>query len=301
MRSSPALASILALFVAALLRAPVATAEPKPAVPPPSEVAPIEPLPAAPVPTAPRAPADVSAAPSDAVKTASGLASKVLTKGSGGRHPAAFDHVVINYTGWTPDGRVFDSSVPRGEPAKLPLDTLQKGWSEGVQLMSKGEKRRLWIPASLATGGARAPGGPLVVDVELIDFIAMPEPPRVPEDVDGAPKDAKRTPSGLAYKILRRGKGQGKQSPHADSTVDVHYSGWTPDGKLFDSSVLRGKPVSFALDGVIKGWTEGLQLMTVGDKARFWIPAALAYGTKPSRPGAPAGDLVFDVELLGIR
>ena len=95
--------------------------------------------------------------------------------------------------------------------------------------------------------------------------------------------------------------GKGKEHPTATSTVEVHYSGWTRDGQLFDSSVRRGKPISFSLGGVIKGWTEGLQLMVVGDRARFWIPSALAYGDKPSQPGTPAGPLVFDVELLAIR
>jgi peptidylprolyl isomerase len=105
--------------------------------------------------------------------------------------------------------------------------------------------------------------------------------------------------SGLAYKFLKRGKG--KQHPTAESTVEVHYSGWTPDGRLFDSSVQRGQPTRFPLGGVIKGWTEGVQLMVVGDKVRFWIPGALAYGDKPSSSGAPTGPLVFDVELLAIR
>ena len=120
-------------------------------------------------------------------------------------------------------------------------------------------------------------------DVELVDFVKMPDPIPVPEDVAAAPADAKRTPSGLAYKFLKHGKG--KEHPKADSTVEVHYSGWTPDGKLFDSSVQRGEPTRFPLNGVIKGWTEGVQLMVVGDKARFWIPGALAYGDKPTRAG----------------
>ena len=79
--------------------------------------------------------------------------------------------------------------------------------------------------------------------------------------------------------------------------MKVHYSGWTTDGKLFDSSVQRGAPTSFALNQVIKGWTEGVQLMVEGEKTRFWIPEELAY---KGRPGAPAGMLVFDVELLHI-
>ena len=70
---------------------------------------------------------------------------------------------------------------------------------------------------------------------------------------------------------------------------------------MFDSSVTRGEPVTFGLNQVIKGWTEGVQLMNVGDKMRVWIPGELAYGDKPTRPGAPSGTLVFDVELLGIQ
>ncbi len=264
---------------------------------------PIEPLPSAPPPTPPAAPADVAAAPPDAKTTASGLASKVLFKGKGSGHPGPRDWVTVQYTGWTPDGKLFDSSVPRGEPATFRLDGVIKGWTEGLQLMVKGEKRRFWIPADLAYGETPTrpgtPAGALVFDVELLDFVYVPAPPQVPEDVAAPPKEAKKTASGLAYRFLKHGSG--KAHPTSDSTVQVHYSGWTPDGKLFDSSVTRGQPTTFPLDGVIKGWTEGLQLMVVGDKARFWIPGNLAYGDKPSRPGTPAGTLVFDVELLSIQ
>jgi FKBP-type peptidyl-prolyl cis-trans isomerase len=264
---------------------------------------PIELLPPAPPPEAPSAPADVAAAPAGAKKTASGLSSRILRKGKGGDHPGPSDRVTVEYTGWTPDGRVFDSSVPRGEPTTLSLDHVIKGWTEGLQLMVKGEKRRLWIPVDLAYGDPPkrpgAPAGPLVFDIELIDFVHVPTPPETPADLEAAPKDAKKTASGLSYKILEHGKG--KEHPTAASTVQVHYSGWTTEGKLFDSSVTRGQPATFPLDGVIKGWTEGLQLMVVGDKARFWIPGNLAYGDKPTRPGAPAGTLVFDVELLSIK
>ena len=82
--------------------------------------------------------------------------------------------------------------------------------------------------------------------------------------------------------------------------VEVHYSGWTLDGKMFDSSVSRGQPATFPLDGVIKGWTEGVQLMVEGEKTRFWIPGNLAYDNS-SRPDAPRGMLVFDIELLKIK
>ncbi|MBX3233465.1 MAG: FKBP-type peptidyl-prolyl cis-trans isomerase [Labilithrix sp.] len=120
-----------------------------------------------------------------------------------------------------------------------------------------------------------------------------------PPDVAAAPSDAQKTASGLAYKTLIPGKGT--RHPSATDTVTVHYSGWTPDGKMFDSSVTRGEPTSFGLDRVIEGWTEGVQLMVEGEKTRFWIPSALAYGDNPTRAGAPAGPLVFDVELLSIQ
>jgi len=88
--------------------------------------------------------------------------------------------------------------------------------------------------------------------------------------------------------------------PKASNTVKVHYSGWTTNGQMFDSSVVRGEPIEFPLGGVIAGWTEGLQLMVVGEKRRFWIPANLAYGENPGG-GRPGGMLVFDVELLDFR
>ncbi len=253
------------------------------------------------VPGAVPAPADVAAAPADAEKTPSGLASKVLEKGDGKERPGATDIVEVHYTGWTTEGRMFDSSVARGTPAKFPLNGVIKGWTEGVGLMVTGEKRRLWIPAEMAYGEkpARpgAPAGMLVFDVQLLSIKKAPEPPKVPDDVKAPPKSAKKTKSGLFYRSLS--KGTGAEHPKSDSLVSVHYSGWTLDGKMFDSSVMRGEPAVFPLNGVIKGWGEGVQLMTVGEKARFWIPAELAYGTTPP-PGAPAGMLVFDIELISI-
>ena len=245
------------------------------------------------------APPDVAAPPADAEKTASGLASKVLTPGAGTEKPEAQDVVEVHYTGWTTDGKMFDSSVGRGRPAKFPLNRVIKGWTEGLQLMVQGEKRRFWIPVELAYNNQPGkPAGMLVFDVELLGIQKMPKPPPTPEDVAAAPKAAKKTASGLAYRVLSPGKGE---KPKATDTVEVHYSGWTTDGKMFDSSVVRGKPTTFPLNGVIKGWTEGVQLMQVGEKTRFWIPGELAYGDKPTRPGAPAGMLVFDIELIAIK
>ena len=101
-----------------------------------------------------------------------------------------------------------------------------------------------------------------------------PEPIAAPEDVAAAPADATKTASGLAYKFLT--KGTATEKPTKEDTVEVHYTGWTKDGKMFDSSVARGEKISFPLNRVIPGWTEGVQLMSVGDKVRFWIPGNMA-------------------------
>ena len=239
-------------------------------------------------------PPDVAAPPDDAATTASGLASKVLEPGTGTEHPAATDAVTVHYTGWTTDGKMFDSSHKRGRPATFPLNRVIPGWTEGLQLMVKGEKRRFWIPEKLAYNGMPGrPAGMLVFDVELLDIL---KPPAVPKDVAAPPADAEVTKSGLASKVLQAGTGT--SHPGKTSRVTVHYTGWTTDGTMFDSSVTRGKPVTFPLNQVIAGWTEGLQLMVVGEKRRFWIPEKLAY---QGQPGRPAGMLVFDVELLSFE
>lgn len=243
------------------------------------------------------APPDVAAPPADAQRTDSGLASKVLQVGTGSQHPGPADIVQVHYTGWTTDGKMFDSSVARGEPVGLSLDRVIAGWTEGLQLMVVGEKRRLWIPEKLAYQGQPGrPAGMLVFDVELLAIQEQPAPPPVPSDVAAPPEEAEVTRSGLASKVLE--PGSGSEHPTRSSEVTVHYTGWTTDGKMFDSSVMRGQPATFPLSQVIQGWTEGLQLMVVGEKRRFWIPEDLAY---QGRPGAPQGMLVFDVELLSFR
>jgi FKBP-type peptidyl-prolyl cis-trans isomerase len=237
------------------------------------------------------APSDVAAPPADATKTTSGLATKVLTPSTNKDHPTKDDLVTVDYTGWTTDGKMFDSSVASGKPATFGVARVIPGFSEGIQLMAVGEKRRLWIPEALAYNGQEGrPKGMLVFDVTLI---AMPN--RAPSDVKAPPADAKKTASGLAYKVQK--PGTGGRHPKASDQVTVHYTGWTTDGKMFDSSVVSGRPATFALDGVIKGWTEGVALMVEGEKTRFWIPEKLAYDGKQ----APYGLLVFDVELIKIE
>ena len=141
---------------------------------------------------------------------------------------------------------------------------------------------------------------PLLLLCAILAGCATPEAPvaaaiPAPPDVAAAPADASRTPTNLASKVLQPGKGT--RHPRPNSDVTVHYTGWTTDGKMFDSSVARGEPATFRLDQVIPGWTEGVQMMVEGEKRRFWIPARLAYEGFPDKP---QGMLVFDIELIRI-
>jgi len=242
------------------------------------------------------APPDLTAPPPDAAKSATGLISKVVTPGRSDEKPAATDVVTVNYTGWAAsDGRMFDSTSARGNPSTFPLSRVMAGWKECVQLMVVGEKRRCWVPQDLAyKGQAGKPTGTVVFDIELLETRSSLTIP--PPDVKEPPKDASRTASGLAYKVLR--KGTGFRHPDGLREVLVHYTGWTTDGKMFDSSIPRGAPTPMRLDDVIKGWSEGVQLMVEGERTRFWIPQDLAY---KGQSGSPRGMLVFDIELVKIN
>ncbi len=111
----------------------------------------------------------------------------------------------------------------------------------------------------------------------------------------------KTTASGLQYSVVSKSKDPKAVKPKASDTVKVHYEGKLVDGSVFDSSIARKEPITVPLSGVIPGWTEGVQLMSVGDKFRFVIPAELGYGTTAAGPIPPNATLVFEVELLGIE
>ena len=258
----------------------------------------------------PRVPAEL-APPAGTSTTPKGVFYKVLSKGKGGPKPTVQDVVRVNYTGWTTDGRMFDSSVIKGEPAEFSLGGVIVGWTEGIPVMSVGDKVRFWIPDELAYKGSPGkPQGMLVFDVELIEI--KPPPPveaadehghgghaasqPAPPDVAAPPADAKKSPKGVSYKILKPVKGA--VHPVATDRVKVHYTGWTTDGQMFDTSH-KGpqQPIEFSLGGVIPGWVDGIPMIGVGETARLWIPQELAY---PSG-GGPQGMLVFDVELIEIK
>lgn len=247
--------------------------------------------------------------------TASGLQYRVITKGDG-KSPTANDYVTVHYAGKFIDGKEFDSSYQRGEPATFPAGRLIPGWTEALQLMQVGDKWELVIPSDIAYGpngaGDVIPGdATLVFEVELLDVMTLEEAQAEAEKQAQAFKiqqlayleeNAKQdgvmeTESGLQYRVIT--EGEGKQ-PTAESQVTVHYAGKLIDGTEFDSSYRRGTPASFPLNGVIKGWTEGVQLMKEGAKYEFFIPYHMAYGERGSRSIPPYATLIFTVELISV-
>lgn len=206
-----------------------------------------------------------------------------------GQPPGPDDLAKLRYTIWNGD-KVIEKVGP-DKTAIMVLGRMMPGWRAALEQMAPGEQRRVTVPAS-ESGGKLPAGTTYEIDTELVEIIPGP---KTPENLTAPSADATRTRSGLSWKLLQPGTGVAK--PGRRSKVRVNYHGWTTEGRLFDSTALRGQPSEFRLDGVIAGWTEGLQLMTAGEIRRFWIPAKLAYEHKDG----PQGMLVFDIELLEVR
>ncbi len=244
--------------------------------------------------------------------TESGLQYVVVKKGeAGGACPAAADTVSVMYDGRLTDGTKFDSSYDRGAPASFGVTQVISGWTEGLQLMSEGDEFVFYIPTALGYGDSPRPGGVIKPGDDLIFRVELQNVDKVPEPQVANPDawekytpwnsdlpEVVKTESGLEYIIVRKGA-EGGDSPTVRDTVSAMYEGRLIDGTVFDSSYKRGSPASFPVGAVIPGWTEGLQLMSVGDEVMFYIPAELGYGDNP-RPGGkikPGDDLIFSVEL----
>ncbi|MBO4351824.1 MAG: FKBP-type peptidyl-prolyl cis-trans isomerase [Proteobacteria bacterium] len=233
--------------------------------------------------------------PEDATKLENGIAYKIVKTEPGAKQLAESDLVAIDFSGWKQsDGKRFQSSIEIGEELKAPVNSMFPGWKAVLPNAHVGDVVQMWIPQEFGIDPEGTElAGMLIFEVTVKDAIAMPQPPA---DVAAPGPDTQKTESGIAYRILT--PGTGTQHPTAESRVKVHYSGWTTDGVMFDSSVARGEPIEFALNQVIPGWTEAVQLMVPGEKRIVWIPEELAY---KGQPGAPAGMLVFEIELLEIH
>ena len=248
----------------------------------------------------------------NAQQTASGLVYIIDEKGNEERVLPG-SNLSMHYKGtFFKNDKKFDSSYDRNKPMDFSYKTnrMIPGFEEGITLIGEKGKAKLLIPYHLAygtngRGDAMPPYSDLVFDIELVKV----ETPRdyKQEGIDFLEKNKKNegvqvTPSGLQYKVIKQTDGP---KPTATSNVTVHYHGTTPDGIVFDSSVDRGETISFGLNQVIPGWTEGLQLMSPGSKYIFYIPANLAYGNRPPMGGngliKADMPLIFEVELFEFK
>ena len=230
-------------------------------------------------------------------KTDSGLEIWDVKEGTGDA-TAKGATVTIHYTGWTLDGKVFDSSVKRGTPATFPLTSLIKGWQEGIPGMKAGGVRRLKIPGNLAygerggAGGKIPPNATLVFEIDLFgDPMKMPDP---------AAKDWKKEANGVRLWDVKVGTGD---EVAKGATVTIHYTGWNQQGKVFDSSRTdNGQPVTFPLASLIKGWQEYVPGMKVGGVRRMELPPEFAYGKQGAGADIPPNaTLVFEIEVKATK
>jgi peptidylprolyl isomerase len=234
----------------------------------------------------------------DWTTTDSGLQYKITQKGRGVQ-PQAGDGVKVHYKGTLENGVEFDNSFKRNQPIAFELGAgrVIAGWDEGIALLHQGDKAIFRIPPELGYG-ARAVGpipanATLTFEVELVDVLR-------PVPYDTANKVAVTTDSGLKFFLIE--KGSGRQAVAGDNAT-VHYTGYLPDGSIFDSSIPRDQVFKFAIGmgQVIAGWDEGVAMMHVGDKARLEIPYQLAYGEKGIEGIIPPkATLIFDVELIAL-
>jgi hypothetical protein len=232
-----------------------------------------------------------SAAPKNAIESASGMSYLVLQPGKAGAKSIKPEFFEYRITAWNKneagkyiakDGGLLRSnfkSIAQGSPVL----------ARAVFMSPIGETRRWWF---------YNPEAPAIVQILDLTVIGNVDPAPAPSDVAAVPASASKTASGLAYRVIKKGTGTGH--PTLQSVITIDYSGWTPDGKLFDSSITRGNKAVFPLNGLISGWKEGLTLMSPGDTYRFWIPGHLAYDSIPNANG-PKGMLVFDVTLYSFE
>jgi FKBP-type peptidyl-prolyl cis-trans isomerase len=250
--------------------------------------------PAAPIPD------DVAKPPAGASALKSGTKYVVIRPGTGKDKARPFDTVTYNYTAWAGDGRMLDTTEARKRAVTAPVYKQAAALEEMLTSMTAGQRVRFWVDAEkMAQGGKPVGGvsqGVLCYELEVLQIAkGAHEPPPPPPDVAKPPEGTKRTAKGVYYRLL---KGSGKdQHPTPDDAVKVNYAGWTTDGRMFDSSYIKGDPIQFNLNGTIPGWIDGIPLMALGDRMRFWIPEDMAY---KGVAGKPEGMLVFDVELVDI-
>ena len=231
--------------------------------------------------------------PADAQRSVTGLAMIQTQKGYGSESPDGNDYVAFHFTLWTPAGVKAQSSYDAGQPMNLPMDKVLPAWREALGQMVKGEKRRLWVPEHLTPRNPQSgPKGAVICDVELMAFRALPN---LPPDHLTPPDDAERTMFGAYSKVIE--KGTGTQKGVEGSGVLAHFTLWTEDGKIHDSTHARERPTLFIYEKVMPAFADVLKLMVDGEKRLIWIPGNVANG---NWVGAPKGMLIFQAEVLNV-
>jgi peptidylprolyl isomerase len=246
----------------------------------------------------------------------SGVKYRDIKEGSGDPCPEGAK-VKINYAGWLIDGTVFDSTKDRGsKPAEFELTGLIRGWQVGIPGMKPGGIRKLVIYPTKGYGnqakGKIPPNSTLIFEVELVSVTQ--ESPVIPgtgylsgtgkrmsDGSDGGTDDPGLKDIGEGLKIRDLKEGTGDPVPKGAS-VTVHYTGWLTDGTEFDSSKKRGQPATFSLNGVVRGWGNGIPGMKPGGIRKLVIPSELGYGRSGSPPTIPPNaTLIFEVELIKVN
>jgi peptidylprolyl isomerase len=261
---------------------------------------------------------DGTAEDPDLKEATSGVKIRDIKLGDGKECPPGAT-VKVHYTGWRTDGTIFDTSKDRG-PASFSLDPNSEnrvipGWQLGIPGMKVGGKRKLVISPDRGYAnrpqGKIPPGSTLIFEVELLDVSQAPNVSGGPgrpmsDNSDGGTEDAglKEIVGGLKFRDLKEGSGEPVKP---GTNVTVHYTGWTVDGNVFDSSKKTGMPLGCSLvpgspRGVIEGWQKGIPGMKPGGIRKLVIPAALAYKERGFPPDIPPGaTLILEVELVSVN
>jgi len=233
----------------------------------------------------------------DVTVTDSGLQYRVI-KNAEGVVPGDEAAIVINFIGTLVDGSEFNDSYEQSIPPNIVVQELLPGLREGVQLMNTGAIYEFVLPADLGYGNTPPqgipPGATLIYELELIHDNSL-DPIFLEENAEN--EDVVVTESGLQYRIIEEGSGA---APDSSSVVDVEYTGTFIFGITFDTSRETEGPAQFAVGDVIRGFSEGLQLMQEGGRYELFLPAELAYGDNPPRSIYPGATLIFDVELVSV-
>jgi len=235
------------------------------------------------------------------VTTPSGLKYSVLEPGKGGPHPGLGDEVTVHYTGWLPDGTVFDSSVNRGKPATFKLGKVIEGWNEGLQLMTPGARYKFTIPPTLAYGKRGIPprippDATLIFEVQLISFKGSPHPPKFTE-VDPAKTTTSKT--GMKVTVMKPGRGD---PPEARDILEIRYALWTTKRKLVDCTELSGRTLKAPAGKFpLPFLQEAVPGMRLGERLHLEVPPELAFGQHAQGPDLPPGSTtVWELELVKV-